>query len=332
MRVWAGRWRSGVACVLATAGVTLAVTVPACRTDPPSPYPVYPALTSGEAGMAGAEDIGALPKPQVVGAACQAYDFDLSVGCTGCNTPFFCNCPHSTLFDQTPTCTPWGLCVKSFDCTNICNQSDPGKAYQDVAACLQTRACASSAECPGGVCANGACSTGEERAPCAVAADCMGGHCVKGQCASGELNDICVEDTDCTSHFCVSPMDDFFPAVCGSGVEGSVCADDNDCSKGKCVNPYGSKPSDPPPFYRGQCSEGGLFAPCMQDSDCASGGACLTAPGGEPRCYQGGIGQYCRNAKDCVTGACDYSGAADAGTDAGTDAGALLGMCVTGPP
>jgi hypothetical protein len=63
---------------------------------------------------------------------------------------------------------------------------------------------------------------------CSIAADCPGGHCVRGTCSTGRLGDLCEFSLECETGYCVRER-------CTSGVQGADCKYDHSCDSRLCV-------------------------------------------------------------------------------------------------
>ena len=254
------------------------------------------------------------------GATCQAYDLKLAA-CGYCTKPFSCNCTASTVFEQlVPACSIWGLCVLSYDCTNVCNKADPANAYQDISLCLNTRACQTKAECPNGACVAGVCTFGNLGDGCAKTSDCETGYCANGHCTIGGREAPCAQDTECASKICVQPQGPDVAGSCEAGTNFSPCVDAHDCLGGACLSFALAVDS---PLTHTVCSDGLEYAPCADDSDCKGGGHCFAVSTGQSSCFNGAIGDLCRSGTDCGSGFCDV---ADAGAEP------RFGNCVNAPP
>jgi hypothetical protein len=233
-----------------------------------------------------------------------------------------------------PVLTPQHTCVASVDCAAACGDS------QWLFCALG--ACATDAECEGGVggrcvvvpgATQGVCQGGGRL--CADAYDCLTGErCVavaangRRACVDPVANDRgpCNEDADCPlGHCALSPGS--FLGFCSQGDLSALCFADRDCAPAlRCRQAGGGQP--------GSCSDGGHGAPCDRDGDCRVG-ACV-----QGTCSDGRLDDLCDSNANCQSGFCFVrctTGAVDAPCDADAQCAtrrcagnAAISACTTG--
>jgi hypothetical protein len=179
------------------------------------------------------------------------------------------------------------------------------------------KACTSTADCGGAMCATQITGATLLAAPapegyctgvCNADSDCgTGGACVgaiqnlvQGQCfARCGTDDDCREAYLCTASVMIAGIT--IPSTCRpkpetdqleDGVAGTMCSADDDCGGGTCLTMAVSLFGQGDPLPGGYCS-----GQCLEDSHCGSGGVCAPAP---IQGLAGGCYSECADDADCT--------------------------------
>ncbi len=224
-------------------------------------------------------------------------------------------CSSSAIVSQ--RCLPLGeTCVSDGDCcTRVCRT---GTCLSGAACAAPGAACNRRSDCCSGRCepsnqGGGRVCTGycrPDTSPCMGPHDCCSLACNGGLCGGptcARIGEPCTSDPQCCEEHC----DTQHNHVCDVPRRAQSCRPTGEACGGDAGVQCCSTACN---FLTGRCDLGAIgpcrepSTPCMADTDCCSGGACVasTVPGGGLVCSAtcGTDGQLCATDNDCCSHQC----------------------------